>query len=207
MTLTIDRALDFLAKQQNNQKLLEKQRQLQRRNTVTDTKADFRTMLRGKDRLYTAFKIGKDMQYIMRYSFNLHVRPVVTLMGLETEPISLSINQGKISPTSHMHKMKLEATAHENSLNGLRLLISGVDITNAIIAEYGSFITGYGYFPNEQESYDILRIIEYLPAWQQSVLLSSGMKEIQLTQNVQTLCECEISYYVKYNHVDRGGLE
>lgn len=207
MTRTIDEVLDSLAKKHDSQKQLEKQRQLQRRNTVTDAKSDFKTMLRGTDRLYTAFKISADMQYIMRYSFNLHVRPVVTLTALETEQTKLSLVNDNISPASHSHKMKLESTAHEKELKGLRLSISGVDITDAIIAEYGSFVTGYGYFPNEQTSYDILRIIEYLPAWQQSVLLSPGMKEIQLTQNNQTLCECEISYYVKYNHIDRGGLE
>ena len=56
MAITIDGlddVLDYLARRQDSAKILEKQRQLQRRNTVTDAKADFQTMLRGLDRIYT----------------------------------------------------------------------------------------------------------------------------------------------------------
>ncbi len=55
----IQKALEILAKRQDSRKVIDKQRQLQRRNTVTDSKTDFQTMLRGKNRIYTGFKINK----------------------------------------------------------------------------------------------------------------------------------------------------
>lgn len=214
MAITIDGlddVLDYLARRQDSAKILEKQRQLQRRNTVTDAKADFQTMLRGLDRIYTAFRISNDMQYIMKYSFNLHVRPFVTNLAqiVTTSDTSLSVSDGSVSPNPHHHTAKLgiEVAEHDFDVSGLRLSIQGVDLTDAIKAEYGSFVTGYGYFPSPDTSFDVLRLLDYLPSWQQSVLLSPGLKEIQISQDEKMLCECEISYYIKYNHVDRGGLD
>ncbi|MGM0341667.1 hypothetical protein [Enterococcus sp. AZ007] len=211
MAKTIDDVLDFLARRQEGQDIIEKQRQLQRRNTVTDAKADFQTMLRGLDRIYTAFRISNDMQYIMKYSFNLHVRPFVTELSqtVTTSDTSLSVSGSSISPNPHHHNVKLgiEVAEHDFDVSGLRLSIQGVDLTDAIKAEYGSFINGYGYFPSQDTTFDVLRLLDYLHPWQQSVILSPGLKEIQITQNSKMLCECEISYYIKYNHVDRGGLD
>ncbi|EGP5709402.1 hypothetical protein DQ181_09675 [Enterococcus faecium] len=211
MEITIDDVLDFLARQQSNQDLLEKQRQLQRRNTVTDSKADFQTMLRGTDRIYTAFKITDDMQYIMKYSFNLHIRPFITniAQSIVTSDTALSISNNTISPNPHHHEVELgiEIAEHNFDTSNLRISIQGIDLTDAIIAEYGSFVSGYGYFPSANGSFDVLRLLDYLHPWQQSAILSPGMKEIQISQGADMLCECEISYYIKYNHVDRGGLE
>lgn len=211
MQATIDDILDFLAKRQDSQELLEKQRQLQRRNTVTDSKADFQTMLRGIDRIYTAFKITDDMQYIMKYSFNLHIRPFVTNIAQSniTTDTFLTISGSTISPNPHHHSVDLDVqiTEHEHDVSGIRISIQDVDLTDAIIAEYGSFVTGYGYFPSSNTTFDILRLLDYLHPWQQSVILSPGLKEIQISQSSDMLCECEISYYIKYNHVDRGGLD
>lgn len=211
MAKTIDDVLDFLVKRQDGQAILEKQRQLQRRNTVTDAKADFQTMLRGLDRIYTAFRITNDMQYIMKYSFNLHIRPFVTniAQSVKTSDTSLSLSGSSVSPNPHNHNVKLgiEITEHELDVSGLRISIQGVDLTDAIKAEYGSFVNGYGYFPSADGSFDVLRLLDYLHPWQQSIILSPGLKEIQITQGNNMLCECEISYYIKYNHVDRGGLD
>lgn len=211
MATTIDDVLDFLAKRQDGQAILEKQRQLQRRNTVTDAKADFQTMLRGLDRIYTAFRISNDMQYIMKYSFNLHIRPFVTniAQSVKTSDTSLSVSGSSVSPNPHNHNVKLgiEITEHELDVSGLRISIQGVDLTDAIKAEYGSFVNGYGYFPSADGTFDVLRLLDYLHPWQQSIILSPGLKEIQITQGNNMLCECEISYYIKYNHVDRGGLD
>lgn len=211
MAVTIDKAIDILARRQEGQKTVEKQRQLQRRNTVTDSKADFQTMLRGTDRIYTAFRITNDVQYIMKYSFNLHIRPFVTSFSqsVTTSNTSLSLSGTTINPNPHNHKVQLgvEVSEHEMNTTGLRLSIQGVDITDAIIAEYGSFVSGYGYFPSQDTNFDVLRLLDYLPNWQRAIVLSPGLKEIQITQNEKTLCECEISYYIKYNHVDRGGTE
>jgi len=208
---TVDKALDILATRIAGQQKNEKQRQLQRRNTVTDSKADFQTMLRGANRIYTAFRITPDMQYIMRYSFNLHIRPMVTTFpqSVETSDTSLTVNNNTISPNPHNHTVTLgiEVNEHDLDVSGLRISISGVDITDAIIQEYGSFVNGYGYFPSQDGNFDVLKIIDYLPTWQQSALLSPGLKEIQITQDDKSYCECEISYYIKYNHVDRGGLD
>ena len=169
MAITIDGlddVLDYLARRQDSAKILEKQRQLQRRNTVTDAKADFQTMLRGLDRIYTAFRISNDMQYIMKYSFNLHVRPFVTNLAqtVTTSDTSLSVSGGSVLPNPHHHTAK-------------------------------------------DGSFDVLRLLDYLHPWQQSIILSPGLKEIQITQRNNMLCECEISYYIKYNHVDRGGMD
>ena len=211
MTVTIDKAIDILARRQEGQKTVEKQRQLQRRNTVTDSKADFQTMLRGADRIYTAFRITNDMQFIMKYSFNIHIRPFVTTFAqtITTTSASLSVSDTSITPNPHNHEVKLgvEVTEHNLDISTLRIAIQGVDITDAIISEYGSFVGGYGYFPSQDTNFDVMRLLDYLPAWQQSVILSPGMKEIQITQDENTLCECEISYYIKYNHIDRGGSE
>lgn len=211
MAVTIDKAIDILARRQEGQKTVEKQRQLQRRNTVTDSKADFQTMLRGADRIYTAFRITNDVQYIMKYSFNLHIRPFVTSFSqsVTTSNTSLSLSGTTINPNPHNHKVQLgvEISEHEMDIDGLRISIQDVDITDAIIAEYGSFIKGYGYFPSQDTNFDVLRLLDYLPNWQQAIMLSPGLKEIQITQNEKTLCECEISYYIKYNHIDRGGTE
>lgn len=211
MATTIDNVLDFLAKRQDDQKMLEKQRQLQRRNTVTDAKADFQTMLRGLDRIYTAFRISNDMQYIMKYSFNLHIRPFVTNVAQKavSSDTSLSVSGSNISPNPHHHTVDLgiEIAEHNLDTSNLRISIQGVDLTEAIVAEYGSFVSGYGYFPSPDTNYDVLRLLDYLHPWQQSIILSPGLKEIQITQNSNSLCECEISYYIKYNHVDRGGLD
>lgn len=211
MATTIDDVLYFLAKRQDDQKTLEKQRQLQRRNTVTDAKADFQTMLRGLDRIYTAFKISNDMQYIMKYSFNLHIRPFVTNVAQSsvTSDTSLNVSGGSVSPNPHHHNVDLgiKIAEHKFDTSGLRISIQGVDLTDAIKAEYGSFVDGYGYFPSQDTTFDVLRLLDYLHPWQQSVILSPGLKEIQITQSSNMLCECEISYYIKYNHVDRGGLD
>lgn len=211
MTVTIDRAIDILVKRQDGQKTIEKQRQLQRRNTVTDSKSDFQTMLRGTDRIYTAFRISDDMQYIMKYSFNLHIRPFVTNVALSatTSATSLSVSGTTITPNPHHHDVELgvEVAEHTLDTSSIRLSIQGVDITDAIIAEYGSFVSGYGYFPSQNTNFDVLRLLDYLPAWQQAIILSPGLKEVQIIQNDKTLCECEISYYIKYSHVDRGGTE
>lgn len=211
MVVTVDKAIDILAKRQEVQKNIEKQRQLQRRNTVTDSKADFQTMLRGADRIYTAFRITNDVQYIMKYSFNLHIRPFVTSFSqtVATSNTSLSFSGSNITPNPHNHNVQLgvEISEHEMDTEGLRILIQNVDITDAIIAEYGYFIKGYGYFPSQNTNFDVLRLLDYLPSWQQAMVLSPGLKEIQITQNEKTLCECEISYYIKYNHIDRGGME
>lgn len=211
MPVTIDDVLDFLARRQEGQDTIEKQRQLQRRNTVTDAKADFQTMLRGQDRIYTAFRISTDMQYIMKYSFNLHIRPFVTNLAQKfiTSSKTLSVSGSTVTPNPHSHDVELgiEIAEHNLDTSGLRISIHGVDLTDAIIAEYGSFVSGYGYFPSPDENFDVLRLLDYLYPWQQSVILSPGLKEIQITQNSRSLCECEISYYIKYNHVDRGGLD
>ena len=210
MAITIDKAIDKLVQRQDDQKLIEKQRQLQRRNTVTDIKADFKTMLRGKNRIYTGYEITKDIQYMMRYSFNLHVRPFVTTFpqAIETSDTTLNVSGDTITPNPHKHDVALniEVREHELDTSKLRISIQGIDITDAIIQEYGSFVDGYGYFPSQNGSFDILRIIDYFPTWQQSALLSWGRKEVEISQDDESLCECEISYYIKYNHVDRGGL-
>lgn len=211
MVVTIDKAIDILVSRQDRQTKIEKQRQLQRRNTVTDSKSDFKTMLRGTDKLYTAFRITNDLQYIMKYSFNLHIRPFVTSFSQNatTSSTTLALSEGKINPNPHNHDVAIgiEISEHNFDTSSLRISIQGVDITNAIIAEYGSFIDGYGYFPSQDTNFDVFRIIDYLPTWQQSILLSPGLKEIQISQDDNSLCECEISYYIKYNHIDRGGLE
>jgi|GEM_PF-5666319 len=211
MTATIDDVLDFLARRQEGSKIVEKQRQLQRRNTVTDAKSDFQTMLRGLDRIYTAFRITNDMQYIMKYSFNLHIRPFVTnvTQNVTTSDTSLSVSGSSVSPNPHRHTVTLgvEIAEHEFALSNMRISIQGIDLTDAINAEYGSFVDGYGYFPSQDTTFDVLKLLDYLYPWQQSVILSPGLKEIQITQNSNMLCECEISYYIKYNHVDRGGLD
>ncbi|EOH86691.1 hypothetical protein [Enterococcus pallens] len=211
MPATIDDVLNFLAKRQEGQSLVEKQRQLQRRNTVTDAKADFQTMLRGVDRIYTAFRISNDMQYIMKYSFNLHIRPFVTniAQNVTTSDTSLNVSGSGVSPNPHHHTVDLgvQIKEHNFELTKLRISIQGIDLTDAIIAEYGSFVNGYGYYPSQNDTFDVLRLLDYLHPWQQSVVLSPGLKEIQITQNSNMLCECEISYYIKYNHVDRGGLD
>ena len=212
MQTPIDRALDFLARKQGDQKVIEKQRQLQRRNTVTDAKSDFQTMIRGASRIYTGFRITNDMQYIMKYSFNLHIRPFITnvAQSLQTSAQSLSITSNDtITPNPHSHSVSLGIEIAEHSLDtsSLRLLIQGIDLTDAIKAEYGSFVDGYGYFPSQNSTFDVLKLLDYLHPWQQSVILSPGLKEIQITQDADSLCECEISYYIKYNHVDRGGLD
>ncbi len=211
MPTTYDDALNYLARRQEDQLIVEKQRQLQRRNTVTDAKADFQTMLRGLDRIYTAYRISSDMQYIMKYSFNLHIRPFVTNVAQEvlTSDTSLSVSSNSVSPNPHHHSVKLgiEVKEHNFDTSSLRISIQGVDLTDAIIAEYGSFVDGYGYFPSPDTNFDMFRILDYLHPWQQSAILSSGLKEIQISQNNKSLCECEISYHIKYNHVDRGGLD
>lgn len=212
MQTPIDRAFDYLARKQGEQKKIEKQRQLQRRNTVTDAKSDFQTMIRGSDRIYTGFRITNDMQFIMKYSFNLHIRPFVTTIAqsFQTSSQSLSIDSSdQITPNPHSHTVDLgiEIAEHNLDVSSLRLLISGIDLTDAIIAEYGSFIDGYGYFPAQNDTFDVLTLLDYLEPWQQSAILSPGLKEIQITQDSNSLCECEISYYVKYNHIDRGGLD
>ncbi|KXT63152.1 hypothetical protein [Lactococcus sp. DD01] len=215
MAVTIDKAIDILVSRQDKQATLERQRQLQRRNTVTDSKSDFKTMLRGTDKLYTAFRITNDLQYIMKYSFNLHIRPFVTSFSQTavTSNTSLAISDGKITPNPHNHNVAIgvEISEHNFDTSSLRISIQDVDITDALIAEYGDengkVINGYGYFPSQDTNFDVMRIIDYLPTWQQSVLLSPGLKEIQISQDADSLCECEISYYIKYNHVDRGGTE
>lgn len=215
MTIPINEAFERVVKKRDGDRRIVKQQQLQRRNTVTDAKADFKTMLRGKGVLYTGFGITKDMQFIMRYSFNLHIRPFVTTLSqnVTTGDQELMIEKTgedtyKIVPNPHNHEVKLgiEISEHEFDNKSLRLKINGVDLTDAIIEEYGSFIDGYGYFPSEEGAYDVLRLVEHLAPWEQAEVLGAGRKEIQLTQDEQSLCECEISYYVKYNHVDRGGL-
>nr|DAV18290.1 MAG TPA: hypothetical protein [Caudoviricetes sp.] len=211
MATTIDDVLNFLAKRQEGQALIEKQRQLQRRNTVTNAKADFQTMLRGLDRIYTAYRISKDMQYIMKYTFNLHIRPFVTNIAqkVSTSSTALSVSGGSVSPNPHNHSVELgiDIAEHDLDVSKLRISIQGVDLTDAIKAEYGSFITGYGYFPSTDTNFDMFRLLDYLHPWQQSVILSPGIKEIQISQDIRSLCECEISYDINYNHVDRGGLD
>lgn len=207
----IDEAFAKIIKRQDNQNQIEKQRQFQRRNTVSDSKADFQSMLRGINRLYTGFTISRDVQFIMRYTFSLHVRPLVTTFAqtILTEPKSLSIKNNTINPNPHNHEVKIGIEVSEQvfETKNIRIKINGIDITDALILEYGSFIDGYGYFPKaDGEVYDILRIIEYFPTWQQSAILSHGRKEIELTQDSASLCECDISYHVKFNHIDRGGL-
>lgn len=207
----IQKALEILAKRQDSRKVIDKQRQLQRRNTVTDSKTDFQTMLRGENRIYTGFKITKDIQFMMKYSFNLHIRPFTTTFSrtVTTSKTSLSVSNDVINPNPHDHDVNIgiEVSEHTFDTDGLRLKIEGIDLTDAIIEEYGSFIDGFGYFPSQDESFDILRIIDYLPSWQQAVILAPGMKELEISQDSNSLCECEISYYIKYNHVDRGGLD
>ena len=207
----IERAFDKIVKRQDNQIQIEKQRQFQRRNTVSDAKADFQTMLRGSNRLYTGFSISRDIQFIMRYTFSLHVRPLVTTFSqiVTTEATTLTTNGTTISPNPHTHtaKIGIEVSEQEFDTKNIRIKINGIDITDALKLEYGSFIDGFGYFPKaDGEVFDILRIIEYFPTWQQAVILSQGRKEIELSQDTESLCECDISYHVKFNHVDRGGL-
>lgn len=208
---TIDDYFEIIGKRLDGQKKIEKQRQLQRRNTVTDEKADFRPMLRGVDRIYTAFRISNDMQYNMRYSFNLHIRPFVTSfpLSVSTEPTSLSTNGTTITPNPHNHNVLLGVQINEHPLDtsSLRISIQGIDITDAIVAEYGEFINGYGYFPSMDTSFDMHNILPYLYPWQRSAILSPGRKEIEISQDANSLCECDISYYIKHNHVDRGGLD
>lgn len=207
----IERAFDKIIKRQDSQIQIEKQRQFQRRNTVSDSKADFQTMLRGVNRLYTGFSISRDVQFIMRYTFSLHVRPFITTFSQSavTESTSLAVNGSNISPNPHNHAVKIgiEVSEQEFDTKNIRIKINGIDITDALKLEYGTFIDGYGYFPKEDgEVFDILRILDYLPTWQQAALLAHGRKEIELTQDSNSLCECDISYHVKFNHVDRGGL-
>lgn len=224
MPIPINEAIDRLARRQNGEKTARKQSQLQRRNTVTDTRADFKTMIRGNDNLYTGFSITKDMQYIMRYSFSLHVRPFVTTVDQDifTEPKELSVKVAPkknkddkdedlvhtIEPNPHRHRVTqgIKITEHEFANSDLRIKMNGVDLTDAILEEYGTFVDGYGYFPANEEEFDMLRIVEHLANWEKSVVLAPGRKEITISQDAQSLCMCEISYYIKYNHVDRGGL-
>lgn len=207
----IDNYFNIVGKRLEGQRQLEKQKQLQRRNTVTDEKSDFKTMLRGVDRIYTAFRITTDMQFIMRYSFNLHIRPYTTpyATSVSSKPVSLTTDGNTITPNPHFVKMDLDVQITEHTLDTsqLRISIQGVDITDAIVARYGKFVNGYGYFPSVDNSFDILEILDYLFPWEQSVLLSPGRKEIEISQSPTSLCECEISYYIKHNHVDRGGLD
>lgn len=215
MAIPINEAFDRIMQRQEQDKQNRKQQQLQRRNTVTDTRADFKTMIRGKDKLYTGFEITKDMQFIMRYTFSLHVRPFVTTLMQEfyTEDAEITVtedeqNNHTVKPNPHKHKVAqgIQISEHDFDNKGLRISINQIDITDAIIEEYGSFVDGYGYFPEDSEAFDVLRIVEHLAPWEQAQLLGPGRKEIEISQNDNALCECEISYYIKYNHVDRGGL-
>ncbi|MEN6624155.1 MAG: hypothetical protein ABFD50_21735, partial [Smithella sp.] len=166
--------------------------------------------LRGVDRIYTAYRIPRDSQFTMSYSFGLHTRPFTTSFPLSstTLPTSLSVNNDVITPNPHSHGIALGVEVNEHPLDttGLRISIDDIDITDAIISEYGSFVDGYGYFPSKDGVFDMFRIIDYLYPWQQSAILSPGLKEIQITQDENSLCECEISINVKNNHIDRGGL-
>jgi len=224
MPIPINEALERVVQRQNVEKQKRKQVQLQRRNTVTDTRADFKTMIRGDNNLYTGFEITKDMQFIMRYTFSVHVSPFVTTVDQDiyTEPTELFIDVEKrkklidkdddlkhsIRPNPHRHKVTqgIKITEHEFENSGLRVKINDIDITDAIIEEYGSFIDGYGYFPANEEAFDVLRIVEHLANWEKAVVLGPGRKIMSITQSAESLCMCEISYYVKYNHIDRGGL-
>ncbi|AXH73404.1 MAG: putative capsid protein [Caudoviricetes sp.] len=209
--IEVSKAIDKLVKRQDNQISIEKQRQYQRRNTVSDSKADFQSMLRDSNRLYTGFSISKDMQFIMRYTFSLHIRPFVTTFNssIITSDTQLNISNNSISPNPHNHSAEIgiKVSEQEFDTSKIRVKINGIDITNAIILEYGSFVDGFGYFPKEDgEVFDILRLIEYFSSWEQAVILSHGRKEIELSQDENSLCECDISYHVKFNHIDRGGL-
>lgn len=182
----VNRAINKIVARQDNIIKNELQRQQQRRNTVSDAKADFLTMLRSPARLYTGFFISKDINYLMRYAFSLHVRPFVSTY-VDSEG-NVSIIEHSMDPSS------------------IRIAINQIDITDAIKLEYGSFVDGFGYFPAEDGKYfDLLEIVDYLYPWQQAVILSKGRKEIEISQNNNTLCECDISYQVKFNHINRGG--
>jgi len=210
--ISVENAISKIVNRQQNMEIIEKQRQSQRRNTVSDAKADFLTMLRSPTRIYTGFTISKDIQFIMRYGFSLHVRPYVTSYASEitTENTSLAIANNSINPNPHSHKVLLVPKFEEkiSDPSTIRISINKIDITDALKLEYGgSFVDGFGYFPKEEGSFfDVLKILDYLAPWEQSAILSHGRKEIEISQNNNNLCECDISYDIKFNHVDRGGL-
>jgi len=209
----LDRAITTLAQQAVIRKKENERTQRQRRNQVVDTYGMEHTSQGDETSPATFFvSISPDLIYYERFEFKLVIEafriPLKTGTSgsvPQTEPVTLEIVNGKITPNPHTHEITAGITLDGNVGQTFELFIDGINLTEAFKQQYnGHWVTGTGIFPetsNGLGNYDVLKAIEYLPEWQRGVVLKPGFKKIEVRG--KGVFHATLINYLKYSHVNR----
>jgi len=223
MRMSVETAINKLAERTTDQHYSSSQAKLQRRDQVVDVYG-LEFTRQGDTNNPATFYIStsKDLRYFQRFEFKIIVQAFVMPVGeggmlpvkLEVDETDWTINGASVSPNPHSHKITPETHTHalaagisvsDSVFSDFEIWIEGIDITPYLKAQYdGDWITGDGVYPkgaDDMDNYDILKIIGFMPSWQQGVILRPGYKKMEIKAN--GIFNVTIVQYVKYSH---GGL-
>lgn len=116
---------------------------------------------------------------------------------------SITPNPHDHTDSGHRHPLDAGVTLVPSTVQNVRVVIDGIDITQYLIDQYGGqWINGEGIYPNATtDNYDILTVAGKVPDWQKGVLLSPGVKTVQIFAD--GAFNVSLINYLKYSHVNR----
>ena len=217
-----EKALNVLAKSAHQRKEESNQAQLQRRNQVTDLfGVEHQAMGDAVTPAAFYISISPDLIYFERFQFKLIIRKfAMPLAGngstgsiaLTTDKTSLTIASDKVTPNPHEHTIPPHnhsltpgVSLFTSTIQDFRIVIDGIDLTNAFKKQTNEWISGEGVFPKSGDpfaSFDVLKALEELYPWQQGVILSPGYKKVELFNSGGPF-NATLVNYLKYSHVNR----
>lgn len=222
MRLSVDEALERIAERTGINTKDIRQKNKQRRNQVTD--------IYGREHVASGdsgapavvyLSISPNFGFLERFQFKLHIQPLVsTVTGgtsdteVQINNTSLSVSGSSITPNPHKHT----SPSHSHNLvNGVsythtdaddfRISVNGVDVTEYLMAQYGSWIDGEGIYPSTEieEDYDLLRVASVLTAEGRTEdadkLLSAGYKPVSISSSKPF--QAMLVEYTRYSHTNR----
>lgn len=219
--MTFDQALQIVAERLTDNTKLLRQQNMQRRNQVVDLYGvEYTRQGDGGSPATFFISISPDLVYLERFEFKLIVQPFVSSVESATEDYtgntgntSLSVSGTNITPNPHSHSMSHShnivsgITLAHTQADDFRLSIEGIDITAYLMAQYGSWISGEGIYPDAdvEKNFDILEVASDLRAEGRTAdaakLVSPGYKAIQISS--ASPFQVTLVNYLKYSHLNR----
>lgn len=232
MIHTYSEAIQELDKRSSATQANIRQSELQRRNKVVDNYGiEFtRQGVPGIPAEFE-IPISPDLIYYERFQFKLTLHPFLATFGNLGTTTSVSLtattsntslsgtvsgtnvtinpnphnHSASISPASHNHQIAAGLTQVPMNLSGFKLEVEGFDITQAMYDQYPNIISTIGKYPNSDSSldmYDMIKIVDEMPAWKRKIITTPGDKIFTMSA-VEGYFNISMRLYTKYSLIGR----
>lgn len=222
MKLSVQSAINRIAERTSDRTRESEQTRNQRRNSFVDFYG-YEFTRQGDANTPATFyiSISADKLFLERFEFKLIFTPFSMSVGnggatntvsLTNSNTSLTTNGTTISPNPHTHT--ISPNPHNHTLSsGVTLFTSNpqnvtvwiedINITAELRAQYaGNWINGEGVYPNTSlDNYDLLKVADSFTDWRQQVLVSSGLKKIEIRSD--GIFNVSLLNYLKYSNTNR----